>query len=94
MRGGFRPWSERVDVDHWLIVWRCLNDITIVMHLDELGLRRGWPAGGRERRRFEGLAEMREDLPDRTRLGDEGDEADVAGACGALERAVLADAGE
>jgi hypothetical protein len=34
MRGGFRPWSERVDVDHGERVARRLDDVTIVMGLD------------------------------------------------------------
>ena len=43
------------------------------------------PVGGRatslrERRRFERFSQMREDFPDRPRLGDEGNESDVAAA--------------
>jgi hypothetical protein len=36
------------------------------------------PAGGRDWRRFERFAQMRQDLPDRAWLGDEGDQPDVA----------------
>jgi hypothetical protein len=37
MRGGFRPPSERVDVDYGELVGRGLDDISIVMRLDEIG---------------------------------------------------------
>ena len=93
-RGGLRPPSERVDVDHGELVWRGLDDISIVMRLDEIGPRRGRPAGGCERGRFEWLADRLENLPDGRRVGDEGDEADVAAAGRALQWKLLADAGE
>jgi prepilin-type processing-associated H-X9-DG protein len=83
-----------VDVDHGEVVGRGLDDVSIVMRLDELGPVDGRATGGSERGRFEGLAEVRENLPDGGRVGDEGDEADVTAARGALERNVLADAGE
>jgi hypothetical protein len=94
MRGGFLPRSERVDVDHGELVGRGLDDVTIVMRLDEFGRIGGRPAGGRERGRFEGFVDRLEDLPDGRRVGDEGDEADVAAASRALEWKLLADAGE
>ena len=71
-----------------------MDDVSIVVRLDELGPVDGRATGGSERGRFEGLAEVRENLPDGGRVGDEGDEADVTAARGALERNVLADAGE
>jgi len=43
-------------------------------------------AGGCERRRFERFAEVGEDLADRARLRDGGDEPDVAAACRTQER--------
>ena len=64
VRGGFRPRSERVDVDHGEVVGRGLDDVSIVMRLDELGPVDGRATGGSERGRFEGLAEVRENLPD------------------------------
>ncbi len=45
--------------------------------------------GGRDRRRFERFAQMGEDLPDRPRFGDEGDQPDVAATRRALERKLL-----
>ena len=92
MRGGFRPPSERVDVDYGELVGGRLDDISIVMRLDEIGPIDRRSSGGRERGRFEGLADRLEDLPDRCRVGDEGDESDVAR--GALQWKLLADAGE
>ncbi len=94
MRGGLRPPSERVDVDHGQLVWRGLEDISTVMRLDEIEPVDRRPAGGRERGRFERLADRLENLPDGRRVGDEGDEADVAAAGRALEWKLLADAGE
>ena len=72
MRGGLRPWSERVDFDHGQVVARGLGDVTIVMRLDEIGPVDRRSAGGRERWRLERLAEVREDLPDRCRVGKAG----------------------
>ena len=71
-----------------------MDDIAIVMRLHEFAPVGGRPAGGCEGRRLERFAEMREDRTDGCRVGDEGDEPDVAAACGALEREMLADAGE
>jgi hypothetical protein len=61
------------------------------MVLHEFGPAGRRASGRRERRRFEGLAEIREDLPDRGRVGDEGDESDVAAAGRAREREVFCD---
>jgi hypothetical protein len=94
MGGGFLPRSERVDVDQGELVGRGLDDVTIVMRLDEIEPVDRRPAGGRERGRFERLADRLEDLPDGCRVGDEGDESDVAAAGRALEWKLLADAGE
>jgi hypothetical protein len=49
MRGGFRLPSERVDVDHGELVWRGLDDISIVMRLDEIEPVDRRPPGGCER---------------------------------------------
>jgi len=57
-----------------------LDRVAVVMGLHEFGPGGRWASGRRERRRFEGLAEIREDLPDRCRVGDERDEPDVAAA--------------
>jgi hypothetical protein len=51
MGGGFRPWSDGVDVDDGELVGGCLDDVTIVMRLDELGPVDRRPAGGRARGR-------------------------------------------
>jgi hypothetical protein len=64
-RGGLRPPSERVDVDHGELVWRGLDDISIVMRLDKIEPVDRRSSGGRERGRLgrlERLAEVREDL--------------------------------
>jgi hypothetical protein len=57
--------------------------------LHELAPVGGWPAGGRQGRRFERFAEVREDLPDRPWLGNERDESDVAATPRALQRKLL-----
>ncbi|MDA1202257.1 MAG: hypothetical protein O3C39_11300, partial [Planctomycetota bacterium] len=54
----------------------------------------GRAARGRHRRRFERFAQVGEDLPDRPRLRDERDQTDVAAACWALERKLLAYPGQ
>jgi hypothetical protein len=67
-----------VDVDVGQLAGRHLKDCPVVVNLHEL-----FPVGrgdtdGRDRRRFERLAEVCQDLPDRPRIGDERDESDVA----------------
>ena len=94
MRGGLRPWSERVNVDHGQVVGRCLDDVAVIVHLHELAEVGRRSAGGRERGRFERLAEMREDFSNWPGVGDECDEADVAAAVGALDWKLLVDACE
>jgi hypothetical protein len=49
------------------------------VHLHELAPVGGRPASRRDRRRFERFAEVREDLPNRPGLGDEGDGPDTSG---------------
>jgi hypothetical protein len=77
--------SEAADVDHRQVVRRRLDRVAVVMHLEDLGPA-GRRASGRRERRLEGLAEIREDLPDRRRVGDEGDKPDVAAAGRARQR--------
>ena len=59
------------------------------MHLDKFAPVGRWASSGRDRRRFERFAEMCQDLPNRPRFRDEGDEPDVAAARWALERKLL-----
>jgi len=59
------------------------------MHLDKFVPFGGRPASGRDGRRFERFAEVGENLPDRPRFRDEGDQPDVAAARRALERKLL-----
>jgi len=68
---------------------RRLEDVAVVVHLHKFAPVGGRPAGGRDGRRFERFAEVREDLPDRPGLGDERDEPDVAAARRAQERKLL-----
>ncbi len=70
--------SEAVDIDVGQLVGRRQKECPVVVDLHELSPVGGWPAGGRDGRRFEWFAEVDQDLPDRTRLGDECDEPDVA----------------
>ena len=72
-----------MNIDHGQLVGRHLNRFAIVMGLHELAPVDRRATGGRHRRRFEQFAKMREDFPDRARIGDEGDEPDVAAAGGA-----------
>jgi len=57
--------------------------------LHELAPVSGRAAGGRDWRWLERFAQMREDLPDRPRFGDEGDEPDVTAARRARKRKLL-----
>jgi hypothetical protein len=81
--------SEAVDVDHRQLVYPSLEDVSVVMNLDKLGPVGGRPASRRDRRRFERFAKVGENLPDRPRLRDEGDQPDVAATARALERKLL-----
>ena len=81
--------SETVDVDCGQVVWRLLKDVAVVVDLNQLAPVGGRAAGGRDRWWLERFAQVREDLSDRPRLGDEGNEPDVAAACWALERKLL-----
>jgi len=56
----------------------------------ELSRVGGRAAGGRDWRRLERFAEVREDLPDRPRIGNERDESDVATTPRARKRKLLA----
>jgi hypothetical protein len=84
-----RQRSATVDVDCRQLVWRRLKDVQVIVDLHELAPVGGRTAGGRDRRRFERFAQVGEDLPDRPRLRDEGDQPDVAAAGWALERKLL-----
>jgi hypothetical protein len=59
------------------------------MHLHKLAPFGGRATGGRDWRRLERFAQMREDLPDRPRIGHERDESDVATTPRAFERKFL-----
>ena len=81
--------AEAVDVNHGQVVGRGLKDFAIVVGLHEfVPVGRRAPRGC-DWRRFERLAQMCEDLPDRPRLRDKGNEPDVAAAGWALERKLL-----
>jgi hypothetical protein len=66
--------SEAADFDVGQFVGRRLKDCPVVVNRDEIGPVGGRAAGGRDRRMLERFAEVREDLPDRAWIGDEGDE--------------------
>jgi len=78
-----------VDVDRGQLVGRGLKDRPVVVRLDELAPVGRWAASRRERRRLERLSQMCEDLPDRPRLGDEGNQSDVAAAVRARQGKIL-----
>jgi hypothetical protein len=78
--------SEAVDVDVGQFVGRRLSHVAFVVDLHELSPVGRWATGGRDGRWFERFAEMCEDLPDRPRIGNERDEADVATTPRALQR--------
>jgi len=59
------------------------------MDLHELAPVDGRATSGRDKRRLEQFAKMREDLPDRPRLRDERNQTDVATTRWALERKLL-----
>jgi hypothetical protein len=54
----------------------------------------GGPVSGREWRRFERFAEVRENPPNRPGLRDEGDQPDISVAVRALERKLLTHPGQ
>jgi len=65
--------SEAVDVAVGQLVGRRLKDCPVVVELHELdpiGVRY---TGRRDGQRFERFTKVREDLPDRARIGDECD---------------------
>jgi hypothetical protein len=84
-----RQRSEAIGVDRRQHVWRRLKDVAVCVDLHELAPVGGRAAGGRDWRRSERFAQVSEDLPDRPRLGDEGDQPDVAAARQALEGKLL-----
>ena len=59
------------------------------MDLHEFAPVSGRAASGQHRRRFERFAEVCQDLPDRPRVGDEGDEPDVTATRWARKRKLL-----
>jgi len=76
-----------MDADHGQLDGRRLNDRPVVADLNELAPVGEWSAGGRQGRRLERFAQMREGLPDRPRLRDEGDQDDACGI--AFDRAIF-----
>ena len=81
--------SEAVDIDRGQFVGRRLKDIAVVVHLHEFAPVGRRPASGRDWRRFERLAKMRENLTDGPRLSDERDQPDVAATVWARKRKLL-----
>ena len=73
---------------------RRLKDCPVVVDLYEFAPVGGRPAGGRDGRRFERFAEVREDLADRPWLRDERDQPDVAATVWALEGKLLTHPGQ
>jgi len=86
--------SKAVDIDHGQLVGRHLNRFAIVMHLHELAPSGGWAASRRDGWRFQRLAEVCQNLPDRPGRRDEGDQPDVTAAVWALERKLLPNPGQ
>jgi hypothetical protein len=80
-----------VEADRRQRVGRRLQDVAIVVHLPGLGPVGGRAAGRRERRRFEGFTQVREDLPDRPRVPEARDQPEVAAAPRALPWKLLAE---
>ena len=70
--------SEAMDIDVGQLVYPSLKDCPVVVDLHELSPVGRRATGGRDWRRLERFAQMREDLPDRPRIGNERDESDVA----------------
>jgi len=67
-----------VDVDRGQLLYPSLKDVAVVVGLDELAPVGRRAAGGRHGRRLERLTAVGENLPDRSRLGDKRDQADVS----------------
>ena len=67
-----------MDIDVGQLVYPSLKDCPVVVDLHELSPVGRRATGGRDWRRLERFAQMREDLPDRPRIGNERDESDVA----------------
>jgi len=68
---------------------RRLKDVAFVVHLYEFAPVGRRASGGRDGRRLERLAEVRENLTNGSRLSDERGEPDVAAATRALQRKLL-----
>ena len=66
-----------MDIDHGQLVYPSLEDVAVVMGLDELAPVGRRAAGGRHWRRLEWFTQVRENLPDRSRLSDKRDEPGV-----------------
>ena len=92
-RGPIAPWhgipSEAVDVNHGQLLGRRLEDVAVIVNLHELAPVGGRATSWRDRRRFEWFTQVGENLADRPRFGDEGDQPDVAATRRALERKLL-----
>jgi hypothetical protein len=71
-----------------------LKDVAVIVDLHELAPVGGRAACGRDRRRFERFAEVCENPADRSRLGDEGNQPDVAAAVRVPERKLLPHPGQ
>ena len=82
--------SEAMDIDVGQLVYPSLKDCPVVVDLHELSPVGRRATGGRDWRRLERFAQMREDLPDRPRIGNERDESDVATTPRARKRKLLA----
>ena len=81
--------SEAMDIDVGQLVYPSLKDCPVVVDLHELSPVGRRATGGRDWRRLERFAQMREDLPDRPRIGNERDESDVATTPRARNRKLL-----
>jgi hypothetical protein len=82
-----------MDIDVGQLVYPSLKDCPDVVDLHELSPVGRRATGGRDWRRLERFAQMREDLPDRPRIGNERDESDVTTTPRALQRKLLSHPG-
>ena len=87
-----RPGSARISIVGSSAI-RHLENFAVVMNLHELATVGRRPTGRRERRWLKRFAESPEDRRNGSRLGNEGDQPDVAAAVRALKGKLLPDPG-
>jgi hypothetical protein len=75
-----------MNVDHGQVVGRGLMKTAVILSLHQVIPVPGWPAGWLHDRRIERFTQMRQNFPNRPRIGDEADQLDIATTLGTRQR--------